>query len=194
MPALWTHHYPKNGWRIFSFHCYTMHCTYSLPLHLYPDQLSRLVVTARYLLILVQKYKIISSHLVGVHRDPSLKFSWLMHMLSHRRRNRGGQGGHGPPTIWLTSGPESPKIQPLNRQFSKNIQFSWINSYKLSSGWLTARSTAKKSCLSVLTVSLMQKWAWFERNVGVVKNFARTSRANMTIAPSTFNMFLCLCI
>ena len=84
MPAVWTHHYPKNGWRIFSFHCYTMHCTYSLPLYLYPDQLSRLVVTARYLLILVQKYKIISSHLVGAHSGPRLEFSWLMHMLSKR--------------------------------------------------------------------------------------------------------------
>ena len=84
MPAVWTHHYSKNDRRIFSLHCYTMHYTYSLPLHLYPDQLSRLVVTARYLLILVQKYKIISSHLVGAHSGPSLEFSCLMHMLSKR--------------------------------------------------------------------------------------------------------------
>ena len=56
---------------------YTMHYTYSLPLHLYPNQLSRLV-TARYLLILVQKYKIISSHHVGAHSGPSLEFLCVM--------------------------------------------------------------------------------------------------------------------
>ena len=48
------------------------------------------------------------------------------------------------------------------------------------------------ACL-VQTALMVQKWAWLEENVGVVGIFVLASRAVISMAPSTFNMFLCLC-
>ena len=45
------------------------------------------------------------------------------------------------------------------------------------------------SCLTCNTALLMQKWAWFEGNVGVVKK----SRTLRVLAPPTLYMFLRLC-
>ena len=38
---------------------------------------------------------------------------------------------------------------------------------------------------------VLQKWAWFERNVGVIK-ISCALHAVMSLAPLTFNIFLCL--
>ena len=46
------------------------------------------------------------------------------------------------------------------------------------------------SCITYQTASLMQKWAWFKGNVGVVKK----SRALRVLAPPTLYMFLRLCL
>ena len=69
----------------------------------------------------------------------------------------------------------------------------WLSSSRICRTWLTVRSFVEKNLVAV--ASIVQKWAQFDLKWAWSEIFcARFARANVSLAPPTFNIFLRLCI
>ena len=116
----------------------------------------------------------------------------------HRRRNRGGGGGGGGgqwghlPSQAAGRGGSAPttkampgcRTRPDYDSFHEYRQFQSIL-YLTYSSFLHCynQETLVYLCQAQTLSSLMQKWVWFLRNVGVVQFFSRATRAINILCP-----------
>ena len=112
-------------------------------------------------------------------------------MNMHRRRNRGGQWGHLPPQA-AGRGGNAPTTKAMpgcctRPDYDSFHEYRQLQSilYLTYSLFLHCynQETLVYLCQAQTLASLMQKWVWFLRNVGVVQIFSHAMRAINILCP-----------